>query len=85
MSLPDGERGQDALLEKILVQFHAVRREDADMDFGLGIKDAHTQQPRAVVFDLHQFAVGDGGGDAENFAGINPWMTRHDAVGLARF
>ena len=55
------------------------------MDFGLGIKDAHAQQPRSMVFDLHQFAVGDGGGDSEDFASIYPRMTRDNAVGFARF
>ena len=85
MFLPDGQRGADAFLEKFLIHVHAFRREDADVDFGFGIEEADAEQPRAMVFDLHQFAVGDGRGDAQNFAGINPRMTRDDAVGFARF
>ncbi len=85
MLLPDGERGADAFLEKLFVHLHAFRRKDADIDFGAGIEEADAEQPLAVVFDLDEFAVGDGRGEAKNFAVINPRMTGDDAVGFARF
>ena len=38
-----------------------------------------------MVFDLDEFAVGGGRGEAEDFAVINPRMAGDDAVGFARF
>jgi hypothetical protein len=38
-----------------------------------------------MVFDLDQFAVGNGCGEPENFGVIDPRMAGHDAVSLARF
>ena len=52
------------------------------LDFEL--KKADAEQPLAVVFDLHELAVGGGRGEAENFAVVNPRMAGDDAVGLAR-
>ena len=38
-----------------------------------------------MVFNLHERAVGDGGGDAEDFAVVNPRVAGDDAIALARF
>ena len=38
-----------------------------------------------MVLDLHEFSVGDGRGEAEDFAVINPGMAGHDTVGFAGF
>jgi hypothetical protein len=38
-----------------------------------------------MVFDLNNFTVVNGCGEPQNFASINPRMTGHDTVGLARF
>ena len=53
--------------------------------FDLELKKPDAEQSLAMVFDLDKFAVGDGRGDAQDFAGINPRMTRDNAVGFARF
>ena len=85
MPLPDGQRGADAFLKKRFVHFDALRRKDADIDFGFRVEKADAEQPLAMVLDLDEFAVGAVRGQAENFAVINPRVAGHDAVGLARF
>jgi hypothetical protein len=38
-----------------------------------------------MILDLHERAVNDGRGEAEDFSVINPRMAGDDAVTLARF
>ena len=82
--LPDGERGADAFLEKLLGHLNAFRRKDADIDLGAGIVEAHAEQPLAVVFDLHKRTVNHGRGEAEDFAVKNQRMAGDKAVAFAR-
>src|SRR5439155_371385 len=62
----DRERRADALLEKVLVHFDPLRREDADVDLRARVVKAHAEQPLAMVLDLHQFAVARLGGEEED-------------------
>jgi hypothetical protein len=85
MPLPHGERRADAFREEGFVHRHAFRRQDTDVDFGLGIEDAGAQQALAMIFDLHHVAVSGGRGESENFAVVNPRMAGHYAVSFTRF
>ncbi len=76
------QRGADAFLEKGFIRHDAVGGEEADVDLGLGIEQAHAEQALAVVFDLDQIAIGDGMGKAEDFVVVNPRVAGDDAIGF---
>ena len=80
-----GEGGADAALEEGFVEVDAVDGEEADVDLGPGVEDAGAKEALAVVFDLDEFAVGDGLGETEDFAVIDPGVTGKDAVGFTGF
>jgi len=83
MFFPNGERGLDSFHEKVAIDFDALRREDAHLDFGFGIVKADAKKTLAMIFDLHHFAIGGGRGQAQNGAGVNPGMAGEDAVGFS--
>ena len=84
MPLPDGQSGANALLEERLVGLDPLRGEDPDVDLRLRIVEARAQKTLAMVFDLHEFAIGGGLREPEHGTVINPRMAGQDAVGLAR-
>ena len=43
--------------KNLFIHRDALRREQADVDFGFGIEKADAEKPLAMVLDLHQFAV----------------------------
>ena len=83
VTLPHRQRRADALHKELLVHLHALRREPADVDAGLGVEEADSQKPLAMVFDLDHFAVGDSSGHAEDGSAVNPRVAAENAVGLA--
>jgi len=66
MVLAHGECFADALFEEGFVDIRAIRRQDADVDFGFGIEKADAEQALAMVLDLGEFAVTGLGGHAED-------------------
>jgi hypothetical protein len=80
--LPHGQRGADTLLEKVLLHLHAIRRQHADVDLGLGVVKADAEEALAMVLHLHDLAVGGGLGQAQSGAVIDPRMACNDAVGF---
>ncbi len=57
--------------------------EHADIDLRPGIVEAGAQKALAMVFDLHQLAIGRGLREPEDRAVINPRMAGQNAVGFA--
>jgi hypothetical protein len=83
--LPDGQGSSNALFEKRLVDIGALRGQDAHIDFRFRIVKPDSQEPLAMVLDLHERTIVGGLGEAKNGAAINPWMARHNAVGFPGF
>jgi hypothetical protein len=53
------------------------------VNLGFGIVEADAEKALAMVFDLHELAVGGGLREAESRAVVEPRMPGDDAVGFA--
>lgn len=77
-----GQGFANALLEKVLIDFHTLGCEHAHPDARLGIPVADAEQALAVVLHLHNAAVGRFAGHAEHAAFVEPRMSGEEAVGF---
>ena len=85
MSLAHRQGGPDAILEERLVHFDAVGRQEAHVDLGFGVEETDPEQTLTVVLELYQAPVRGRLGEAQDGGVIDPRVSGHDAVGLARF
>jgi hypothetical protein len=84
MPLPDGQGCTNPFLEESLVWLDPVRGEDADIDLRPRVMESRAQKPLAMVFDLHELAIGGGLREPEHGAMIDPRMAGQDTIGFAR-
>ena len=83
IALAHRERGPDAFLEELRVQFHAVVREHADVDLRFGIVETGAEKTLTMILHLHQVAVVGRRGEALDGAVVNPRMAGENPVSFA--
>ena len=82
VTLADLEGGANPVDKEGRVHLHALVGEHAHLDLGTRVVETHPEKPVAVVFQLHQFAIGGRLGTALERAGVDPGVSSNQSIGF---